>query len=190
MLEPRRIIICVVVICIVGTIIGYFVYINNQEDNEIKNEVIEEYIPQEEISDSQIRQTMISLYFKDEKGIIPEVRYIDVKVLVGNPYYELLELLLKGPKNENLKKTIPDGTKINKIEREGEILVIDFSKEFIEKHIGGEDEERLTIDSIVKTLTELTEINGIKIKIEGEENKGFVDGKIKFDKVFYRNDTI
>ena len=86
-----------------------------------------------------------------------------------------------------MKKTIPEGTKINRIEKEGENLIIDFSSEFIEKHIGGELEEKLTIQSIVKTVTELTEINGIKIKINGEDNKEFKDGKIKFDKIFNRD---
>ena len=108
MLEPRRIIICVVIIFIVGSIIGYFVFINNQQNNDSSNNIIDEYIPEEEISDAQIRQTMISLYFKDEKGIIPEARYIDVKILMNNPYEELLKLLIEGPKSENLKNTIPD----------------------------------------------------------------------------------
>ena len=95
-------------------------------------------------------------------------------------------MLIQGPKNENLQKVIPEGTKINKIEKKGEILIIDFSQEFIENHIGGEIEEKLTIEAIVKTVTELTEINGIKIKINGEENKEFKDGKIKFNKIFNR----
>ncbi|MBP3255427.1 MAG: GerMN domain-containing protein [Clostridia bacterium] len=190
MLEPRRIIICVVIITIVGSIIGYFVYINNQSNDMNINNTIEEITPEEEISDAQIRQTMISLYFKDDKGIIPEVRYIDVKDLIGNPYYELLELLIKGPKNGNLKKTIPEGTKINKIDKVGEVLVIDFSKEFIENHVGGEEEEKITINSIVNTLTELTEINGIKIKVDGEENKSFKDELVGFDNTFYRDNTI
>ena len=130
---------------------------------------------------------MVSLYFKNDNGLIPEARLIDVKELINNPYEKILNMLIQGPKNENLKKTIPEGTKINRIEKEGENLIIDFSSEFIEKHIGGELEEKLTIQSIVKTVTELTEINGIKIKINGEDNKEFKDGKIKFDKIFNRD---
>ena len=98
-------------------------------------------------------------------------------------------MLIEGPKNENLEKTIPDGTSILGIEKQGEILVIDFSKEFIENHPGGEEEEKLTINSIVNTVTELTEINGVKIKIEGEENKSFQDGKINFENNFTRENN-
>ena len=43
-----------------------------------------------------------------------------------------------------------------------------------------------TIYSIVNTMTELTEINGIKILIENEENKSFKDEQIKFDEIFYK----
>ena len=74
-----------------------------------------------------------------------------------------------------------------KVGKNGEILIIDFSEEFISNHIGGENEEKLTIESIVKTVTELTEINGIKIKINGEENKEFKNGKIKFNQIFNRD---
>lgn len=185
MVDWKRVVIIVISIALIaGIIAGVYFYIKNKKEEENK---IEEYVPEEEISEEQMRQTMVSLYFKNENGLIPEARLIDVKELINNPYEKIVQLLIEGPKNENLQKTIPEGTKINKIEREGENLILDFSQEFIEKHSGGEQEEKLTIQSIVKTVTELTEINGIKIKINGEENKEFKDGKIKFDKVFNRN---
>lgn len=184
MLDWKRIIIILVfIILIIGIITGvYFIVKNKNTEKEMT-----EYTPQEEISEEQMRQTMVSLYFKNDNGLIPEARLIDVKELINNPYEKILNMLIQGPKNENLKKTIPEGTKINKIEKEGENLIIDFSSEFIEKHIEGELEEKLTIQSIVKTVTELTEINGIKIKINGEDKKEFTDGKIKFDKIFNRD---
>lgn len=184
MLDWKRIIIILVfIILIIGIITGvYFIVKNKNTEKEMT-----EYTPQEEISEEQMRQTMVSLYFKNDNGLIPEARLIDVKELINNPYKKILNMLIDGPKNENLKKTIPEGTKINKIEKEGENLIIDFSSEFIEKHIGGELEEKLTIQAIVKTVTELTEINGIKIKINGEDNKEFKDGKIKFNKIFNRD---
>ena len=174
------------IILILLIILVFFVY-KNVSIEKAKEDEYEEYTPQEEISEEQMRQTMVSLYFKNDNGLIPEARLIDVKELINNPYEKILNMLIDGPKNENLKKTIPEGTKINKIEKEGENLIIDFSSEFIEKHIGGELEEKLTIQAIVKTVTELTEINGIKIKINGEDNKEFTDGKIKFNKIFNRD---
>lgn len=183
MLDSKRIGIVVIgIILVVVVIMGVYFYQKNKEE---KNKITE-YIPQEEISEEQMRQTIISLYFKNENGLIPEARLMDVKELINNPYEKIINMLIEGPKNENLQKTIPEGTKINKIEKQGENLIIDFSEEFILNHNGGEEEEKITIQSIVNTVTELTEINGVKILIKGEENKEFKDGKIKFNQVFYR----
>ena len=59
-----------------------------------------------------------------------------------------------------------------------------FLEEFIDNHVGGAEMENATIYSIVNTMTNLTEINGVKILIEGEENKAFKDNLIKFDDPF------
>lgn len=179
----RRIFIVGIIIClIIAVIFGVYYFIIQDKDEKII-----EYIPEEEISEEQMRQTIVSLYFKSQDELIPEARLIDVKELLNNPYEEILNMLIDGPKNSNLEKTIPDNTKINKIEKQGDYLIIDFSEEFISNHVGGEKNEEITIKSIVNTLTELTEINGIKILINGEENKSFNDSKIKFDKIFERN---
>lgn len=184
MLDWKRIfIVAISIILIIAIIVVVWVFIKNKEE---KNKITE-YTPEEEISEEQMRQTMVSLYFKNENGLIPEARLVDVKKLIDNPYEKILSMLIDGPKNENLKNTIPEQTKLNKIEKEGEILIIDFSEEFISNHNGGEQEEKLTLQSIVKTVTELTEINGIKIKINGEENKEFKDGIIKFNQTFNRD---
>lgn len=150
----------------------------------------EEYIPQEEISDEQLRQTIVTLYFKDRatNELKSEGRLIDTKLLLNEPYKTLMELLIEGPKNEKLENVIPEGTKINQIELKNDILYIDLSKEFIENHQGGEELESNTIYSIVNTMTGLTEVNGVKILIDGEMDQGFKDGKIKFDDAFVRKD--
>lgn len=115
---------------------------------------------------------------------MPEGRLIDVKELVNEPYRKLMELLMQGPQNTGLTKTIPDGTRVNKAEVKGDTLYLDLSKEFVENHEGGETKESATIYSIVNTMTNLTEVNSVKILIEGEENKAFKDEKIKFDDPF------
>ena len=184
MLDKKRVLIVgIAIILIIAIIAGVYFFTKNKEEN---NEITE-YVPEEEISEEQLRQTMVSLYFKNENGLMPEARLVDVKELINNPYEKIINMLLEGPKNENLQKTIPEGTKINKIEKQGEILVLDFSEEFILNHNGKEQEQKLTLQSIVKTVTELTEINGIKIKINGEENKEFKDGKIQFKQIFNRD---
>ena len=177
------IIILLILILIIGGVI--FLYQTNK-----KEKLATEYTPQEEISDEQVRQTIVSLYFKnkDSNELVPEGRLVDVKLLVDNPYETLMQFLIDGPKNEKAEKLIPEGTKINKIELKKDILYIDLSKEFIENHQGGEILESNTIYSIVNTMTGLTEVNGIKILIDGKENQEFKDGKIKFNDTFIKKD--
>lgn len=178
----KKIIIAIVIILIlIGLGVWYFLFYNKNNQGETN-----EIIPEEEISEEQMRQTIVSLYFynEDTKSLVPEGRLIDVKELVNEPYQKLMELLIAGPQNTSLSKTIPDGTRVNKAEVKGDILYLDLSKEFIENHQGGETQESATIYSIVNTMTNLTEINSVKILIEGEENKAFKDNKIKFDDPF------
>ena len=99
---------------------------------------------------------------------------------------ELINLLIEGPKNEKLIKLIPENTKLNSAQIKGNILFVDFSKEFINEQNLGQQQEELILKSIVNTVTELTEINKVTILIDGEENKGFPDNGVVFDKIFVR----
>lgn len=182
MKNKKRIIIIVSIFIVL--ICGGIYFISNYKNNK----EIEEILPEEEISEEQLRQTIVSLYYvnKETRELMPEARLVDVKVLINDPYLKLINLLIEDPKNSNLKSAMPNGTTINKVELKGDILFVDFSKEFIENHEGGIENEKNTIYSIVNTMTELTEINGIKILIENEENKSFKDEQIKFDEIFYK----
>ena len=180
-INKKLIISIIIILIIVGVAIWYFFFNDSNKQNEIS-----EIIPEEEISEEQMRQTIVSLYFynSNTKSLVPEGRLIDVKELVEEPYKKLMELLIEGPQNESLSKTIPEGTIINKIELKGDILYLDLSKEFVDNHSGGEEMESATIYSIINTMTNLTEVNAVKILIDGEENKAFNDNKIKFDDPF------
>ena len=124
---------------------------------------------------------------KDGKYTIENLP-MGVYELIENPYTTIVNLLIEGPKNENHEKTIPDGTTLLNVTLEGDVLKLDFSQEFVNNHIGGKEEEQNTINSLVNTLTELTEVNSIKILINGEENKSFNDGKLDFTNNFTRNE--
>jgi len=173
-----------------GIIIGLIIFLVLlimflTKDSEVE---FVEYTPEEEITEEQSRQTMVKLYFKnaETRKLGTESRLIDVKNLANNPYELLVNMLIEGPKNDKLERLIPEGTKINKIELQKNIVIIDFFESFIKNHPGGLDEESKTIYSIVNTLTELTEVDGVKILINGEEGKAFIDEAINFKEVFVR----
>ena len=180
-MNKKVIIIIAIILILTGVGVWYFFFYNKQSQNEVN-----EIIPEEEISVEQMRQTIVSLYFYNgtTQSLVSEGRLIDVKELIKDPYRRLMELLIEGPQNSELTRTIPEGTRINKVEVKGDVLYLDLSKEFIENHEGGEEKENATIYSIVNTMINLTEINGVKILIEGEENKAFKDNLIKFDDPF------
>ena len=181
----KKIIIIIIALAIIISILIILI-----SKNEKKKYAVEEYQPEEEISMEQERKTIVSLYFRNKttKTLEPEARLIDVKDLVNDPYKNIMNLLIEGPKKDTLEKTIPNGTIINNITLQQDMLVIDFSKEFVDNHKGGKEEEEQTIESIVKTLTELAEIDSIKILIDGEENKEFNDQLINFSSPFIREE--
>ena len=180
-MNKKIILIIIILAILIGVGVWYFFFFSKSNEQQVN-----EIIPEEEISEEQMRQTIVSLYFYNEsaKSLASEGRLIDAKELVEDPYRKLMELLIEGPQNTSLSKTIPDGTRVNKAELKGGTLYLDLSKEFIEKHQGGEEQESITIYSIVNTMTNLTEVNAVKILIDGKENQAFKDNKIKFDDPF------
>ncbi len=162
------------IIVIVG---GYFAikYVKNKQEEEPT--VVEEYTPQEEIAEEQVRQTIISLYFpsNETSELNPEARLIDIKEIINNPYEKLINLLIEGPKNEKNKKVIPENTKLNKCYLENDCVTLDFSADFLNYSKENEVEKNNLINSIVNTLTELSEVNKVKILIDGNENEEFKD---------------
>lgn len=162
----------IIFLLILATLIGgYFIMSYFDSKNEEENQNYEEYTPQEEISEAQYRETIVNLYFlkKDSQQIMAEAISIDAKTLSNNPYKKLIELLLDGPKNENLEKIIPEGTQVYDASIEAGCVVINFSKEILNF---GENEKLKNniIESIYQTLAELTEVNSIRFLVEGEEN--------------------
>ncbi len=160
------------IVILVGGIIGIR-YVKNKTNETIS----EEYIPEEEITEEQSRQTIVSLYFqnKDSKELVPEARLIDIKELINNPYEKIMNLLMEGPKNDKEEKIIPDNTKILKIYMEDDCLILDLSSEFLNYDKNDEKIKKNIINSIVNSMTELTEVNKVKILINGNVNEEFKD---------------
>ena len=154
---------------IIAIIILIACSISTEVDNNVEN--IEEIQPEPEISEEEMRQTVVNLYFEDAiSGVLAkEERKVDSKNLIDNPYKYVLELLLNGPKIEDLNNPIPEGTKLNDLKFEKGIVYIDFSKEFL--NANGTN----AIYSVVNTLSEFTEVTGIKFTINGKSEEKLKD---------------
>ena len=172
-MKNKKILIIFVCLFLLVLIGGYFAinYVKSQNEETI----VEEYVPEEEITEEQLRQTIVSLYFLDTQTneLVPEARLIDIKDMMSNPYEKLVNLLIEGPKNEKSIKLIPDNTKLLQNYLEGDCLVLDFSSEILNYDKQNEKAKDNLVNSLVNTLTELAEINEVKILVNGQESEEF-----------------
>jgi len=172
-MKNKKILILFIISVILIVVIGYFaIKIVKQKKS---NEISDEYVPQEEISDEQSRETIVSLYFTDkETGLLkPEARLVNVKDLIKSPYSVLIELLVSGPKNDKLKVVIPENTKLLNASLDKECLTLDFSSEILNYSKDDSMLKNNLIYSIVNTVTELNEVNKVKFLVNGQNCSDF-----------------
>lgn len=133
----------------------------------------------------------ITLYFSDKQAgkLIAEKREVDKSAVLNNPEQTIVAELIKGPASQDLLATIPNGTRLLSLKKDGAKVTLDFSKEFVDNHSGGSAGETLTIYSIVNSLTELKDVENIKFLIEGQQRKEY-KGHYEFDIPFARNEEI
>ncbi len=129
-----------------------------------------EYTPETEIEETELRKTIITLYFLDKNTneLVKESRLVDSKILIIKPYEEVINMLISGPENGNYERIIPENVRILETNLEGDCLVINFSNE-ISESIADENTKVKITESIYQSLKEFTEINSIKILVEGQE---------------------
>lgn len=175
-MKNKKIIIIFSILLIILVVGGYFLikYLRKDKTEE-EQQIVEEYTPEEEISEEQSRQTIVSLYFPDKetKELEPEARLVDIKEILENPYEKIVNLLIEGPKDEDKENIFPENTKILSSSLEGDCLTLNFSSEFLNYDKTNEKTKENLIKSIVNTLTQLNEVNSIKILIDGTENEEF-----------------
>ena len=172
----KKYILMFVLIFIVLLAVGIFT-INKLKSNTEESANIEEYTPEEEISEeqNQERDTIVTVYFlnKETKKVMPEARVVDVREMVNNPYQTLMDLLVKGPESEKLEKVIPENTTILGSTIKDDCVTINVSSEILNYDKEKENSKENLIEVIVNTLTELTEVNKVKIIVEGQESEEF-----------------
>lgn len=164
----KILIILLFTILILGIIYFVITHIHKKEDTTLS-----EYTPQEEISDNQLKQTIVTLYFIENgnNSLKPEGRIVSVNTLLQDPYKELSQLLLDGPKTSGLSKIIPDNTRILETTLNNSCVTLNFSQEIL--NFNDDTQKYNIINSLLNTLTQLNEVNSIKILVNGEPNDIF-----------------
>lgn len=170
-MKTKKIIVGIILIVLILGIV-YFIITHikkNVDDNT------SDYTPAEEISDEQMQQTMVTLFFveKEKNTLKAEGRLISTKDLLADPYKELVCLLLIGPRTSGLKKVFPEDVRILSTSIDKNCVTLNFSQELL--NLENEDQKYNIINTILNTLKQLNEVDSIKILINGETNETFQD---------------
>ncbi|NJD03984.1 MAG: GerMN domain-containing protein [Ruminiclostridium sp.] len=135
----------------------------------------------------------VHLYFAngDNTRLMKEIRYIqmsDARQSTSHLASVIVKELISGSsKDKGFKATIPVGTKLRApVAIKGGVATVDFSKEFKSMHPGGKDAEKMTIFSVVNSLTELKDILKVRFTIDGKILKEYL-GNYQFDVPFSRS---
>lgn len=177
MKKNRKKIIAIITLILI-ILLAIFICNNISIENNVDK--YQDYTPEEEISEEQMRQTKVILFFANsETGELEsEVKIVDANLLINEPYKQIMNWLINGPQSSNLKKLIPEGTAMHDIKVEKSCAIINLSNEFLNYET--EENKLKIINSIVNTLTNLKEINSVKFLINGEE-------KEKFSEIYLKN---
>ena len=131
----------------------------------------------------------VTLYFSDSQAmyVVPEKREITQAENESIEKAVLMELM-KGPVSKELHGTVPNGTKLLSIGTKNGICTVDLSSEFVDNSPGGTASERMTLGSVVNTLTELSGVNKVQFLINGEKQEIYTHAI--FDEPFSRDESL
>ena len=164
-------------VLIVILVLLFFIIRNFDNGSEVKsaeeNTDLLEYTPEEEISTSQLRETSVTLYFLDNasSSLKSEGRKVDSLNLLSNPYQTLVEMLIAGPENPDLEKVFPENTRLISANLVDSSVVISFSNELL--NYTDDNQKFYIINSLLNTLTQLNEVNSIKILVDDSLPQNF-----------------
>ena len=128
-----------------------------------------------------------SIYLLNNNGYL-----VKTKILIDTDdkkeaVYKILSNLIKQENSKfpnSLSATIPEGTKINEIIYANNIITIDLSKEILSIDVSYEEQ---MIASIVYSITELKDVKGVTILVDGENLSEYPNTHEKLDLVLDRS---
>lgn len=172
-MKNKKILFLLIGVLIIILVSLYFIIKDfNRKNVTQENTTYSEYTPEEEISSKQMRETTVTLYFVDQdNNIKSEGKHVDSAILLENPYKTLVQLLIDGPQTDTLKKVFPDNIQILDAVIENNCVTLNFSETL--SNIKDDTQKFNVINCILNTLTQLNEVNSIKILINGTPSELF-----------------
>ncbi len=108
----------------------------------------------------------VKLYYPDDEG----------EWLVGVPatfeaegrYKAAVEALTAGTTEKGLIGIFPQGVKVLGVDVKDGLATVNFSRELVDKFVGGSTGEEMLVFSLTNTLTEFPEVQKVQITVEGK----------------------
>lgn len=125
----------------------------------------------------------------DDNYVVPVMVYIDNNKSLEDKVYDLLNMMIK-ENNKNyllpsyFSPILPNGTEINDVILDNDILKIYFSKELLEIT---ENQSSKMIESLIYTLTEFDEVLGIEIYVDNSMLKYIPNSSISLPTILTRD---
>lgn len=132
--------------------------------------------------------TGMNLYFANKKKtkLVREYRKINITDTQPVEQYIVTELI-KGPRNENNSALLSSDTGVISVETTEGTCYVNFKQDFISKNMAASEVEKLTIYSLVNSLTEREHIKNVQFLIEGKKTDRF--GNMEIQNLYYRDET-
>ena len=130
----------------------------------------------------------ISLYLLDHQNYVSRTEVVVKNLDVLNQAREIIELLtIQGSKSHYLpngfQPVLPNGTKLNDLMLQDGILKLDFNETILTLP---KDMEESMLESLIFSLTEISEVKGILVYINGNLLSMLPQSKIKLPEVLTR----
>ena len=111
---------------------------------------------------------LVRLYFADSQNrfLVEEQRSAPIGDDADLPDY-ILRSLIEGPQSEGLRPTIPKSTVLLNVSVVDRVCLVNFSAEFLQNRPRDALAERMTVFSVVNSLTQLDEVDSVEILAEG-----------------------
>lgn len=129
----------------------------------------------DEQADSLANSMTAKLYYPsaDKKGIVTEsmlIEYTSKERKTSKLAMTLVEKLVAGPKNTSSATNLfPDGAAVESVKIQAGCAKISFNRAFGEKLSLTKEETSLLIQSITNTVTEIKDIDSVKVVCAGDE---------------------
>lgn len=159
----RKIVIVVVAFVVIFLVITYLVPRLGRRDRE--------ELPLEVQRVSEETRS-VSLFFVNEQadGFRAEMREVPAEGGVEDQVKAVITELVKGPEDDDLVASIPEGAALHQVfwVEETQTIHLDFNRELVTNHQGGSTAEYYTIGTVLKTVgTNFPQIRLVQFLVDG-----------------------